>query len=661
MSLTQSLSLTIDGNKATPAEVRLTPTSARTTKYSYAGWEYRRRYTITNNTGNALSNYPYALDLGTTNGLVSGGKALSTGNDLRVTIGGVEVARTLVNWNDGSFATLAWIVIPDLANGQALTCEVIYGNASAGAPPTLAYPELPAFDITTAGTNRSTNAKWVYNVSRTAANKARGGWWIERGDAQPGSSDTSIPGAWRPVLTLNNAIDDIVQPRWSSYTDTLVYYQGRFDASRARDGSIVGSEVMDADGVMIEVPAGITSVRCDLEVQNQTITSASAERVGQIVIAGRNGDTGDWAAFYTNTTGYASNTTVTTATYTPSANMRQVAFAVWPYNGVAVPASATTGRVAAARWNTVLEVNIASAGIAFATSMAETACYDMTSALQLERDGTQANVIRSQTKLGNFDQGAGAGTPRLMVALNEVVIVDGNRFTAQVWSAGAAAKVEDVPADCIGFVETAVDYQNATATRTAYGPLDLYPVANPLANPTFATDATGWSRLSATAGVTAAAIARSTAQFTTTPASGTVVVSANTAGAGAEVVDGSDLLSLGTMRAVSVALDARSTATTVVMRPAVYWYDSSGNYVSRAIGDDYVPVANTWYRRVVAGTAPLNATQYRVGLVTFARNAGSTGTVFVDTITVNANELQFRDPDGGGSVSVSVSWAERYA
>lgn len=211
------------------------------------------------------------------------------------------------------------------------------------------------------------------------------------------------------------------------------------------------------------------------------------------------------------------------------------------------------------------------------------------------------------------------------------------------------------------YVDTVLDYQRVQSEMTAQTALDLRPVTNPLTNPSFATDATGWTRLSATSGMTAAAIARSTAQSTSSPASGTVVVSASTAVAAAEAVDYSALISLGALRAVSTAMDVRSTSATVVMRPAIYWYDASGTYLSRSIGDDYTPTINTWYRRIAAGVAPLNATQYRIALVTFARTAAATGTVFVDTITVNDNEVQFMDPDGGGSVSVTVDWTERYA
>lgn len=660
MGIRQSVNCAIAGNRPAAAEIRVSASTARTTKDAYCGWSYRRRYTVTNNTGNAMSNYPYALDLGLTDALVTGSKALASGNDLRVTQNGVEVRRTLVNWNDATYTTLCWVILPDLGAGGSVTFEVLYGNASAGAPPTLAYPYLPAFDIATAGANRSTNAKWVYPVARTAANAAKGGWWIERGNAVPGYADTTIPGAWRPTTTLANGIDDTLQGQWTAYTDTLVYYMGRFSATRARDGSLIDAELMDADGVMIDVPAGITSVKAELEFYNDVISAAGSNPVGKLIIGGRNSDSGDWVPFYTNSTAYSSVTTIATATYTPAANMRQVCMAVWPYNGVSIPANTTTGRYAKAAWVGTLEVNIASTGIAQATAMAETACYDLSGAIRLGKDGTAYTVTKSEARLGNWSQATGAGTPRLMTALNEIVVVDGGSQTATIWNSGATAIVETVAPGCIAWVDTVVSTDRVESERTGGTGLALLPVSNPLANPDFSTDASGWTRASATSGLTAAALARTTAQYTSSPASGTVVISANTAGAGAEAVDYTDLLSLGTMLGVWVGCDVRSTSANVVLRPAVYWYDASGAYLSRTINEDYTPTANTWYRRVAGGSAPLNATQYRVALVTFARTAGATGTVFGDAVTVNANEVQWRDPDGGGTVTVTVNWRERY-
>lgn len=668
MSLAQSVRLAIAGNKATSSTVRLQPTTQRATKYSYNGWQYRRRYTIANVSGNAVSRYPYALDLGLTNGLVSGSKALSSGNDLRVTINGLEVSRTLVNWNDATFTTLAWVLLPDIAVGGSVVVEVIYGNASAGTPVTLADSSLPAFDITTAGTSRSTNAKWVYDIARTAPSTAqkagtvaKGAWSLERLDAAPGTFDTSRPGAWAPASTLDNGLDDVLQGRWTAYTATLTYYMGRFAATRARDGSLIGVDVGLGDGVAIVNPLGISSVRAELEYLNQEIAGAGTDPVGQLVAAGRNSSEGDWVSFYSNTGKYATTTTIATATYTPAAAMQQVAFAIWPDNGVSIPLNATQGRYAAAAWGGTLEVNVASTGLTSTLSQAEEACYELSAQLSIDRDGTQGGSILNALRLGNWSQASGVGTPRLTMRINEQLVLDNDRRTAQIWDSALAGLIENVPPGCVAAVDTVIDYLGGSSEQGAPTLLELRPVTNPLTNPSFDTDATGWTRSTVTSGVTAAAVARSTAQFTTTPASGTVVVSANTAGAGASVLDFSALLPLGAMRRISLAMDARVTSVNLSVRPTVTFYDAANTLLSTGSQADWTAAANTWYRRVHAVTAPANATQYRVGWLTYCRTAAATGTAFIDSITVNDNELRYDDPDGGGSITVSVEWVERYA
>lgn len=103
---TQSLLLDISGEFPVDPEIRVQPTLQRSAPTAAVGWKWRRRYTITNNAAEPLVLYPYAIDLGLTNSLVSGSKAQADADDLRVWFQGQEIARTLVDWNSGSFATL---------------------------------------------------------------------------------------------------------------------------------------------------------------------------------------------------------------------------------------------------------------------------------------------------------------------------------------------------------------------------------------------------------------------------------------------------------------------------------------------------------------------------------------------------------------------------
>lgn len=108
------------------------------------GWTYRRRLTISNDLTRTVTNHVALVSLGDTSALVSGGKALSSGNDLRV-IGpdGLEVPRNLVAWNHtGSWM---YVYVDNIPAGESVDYWIVYGNASAGSPDTLTYPYTPAF------------------------------------------------------------------------------------------------------------------------------------------------------------------------------------------------------------------------------------------------------------------------------------------------------------------------------------------------------------------------------------------------------------------------------------------------------------------------------------------------------------------------------------
>jgi len=107
-------------------------------------WPYRRRQTVTNNLARTVSNTAVMLELGDTAALVTAGKALASGNDLRVIApNGEELARDLVAWN--TLGSKVWIRIASIAPGETQYYDILYGNATAGSPPVLSYPDKPAF------------------------------------------------------------------------------------------------------------------------------------------------------------------------------------------------------------------------------------------------------------------------------------------------------------------------------------------------------------------------------------------------------------------------------------------------------------------------------------------------------------------------------------
>jgi hypothetical protein len=653
---TTSLRPSIAGSKPTAATVRVKPTTAAT-----SGWTYRRRYTLTNALTFPITQYPWCLNLGDTSGLVTNSKALSTGDDVRVLISGVEVQRTLVDWNVSGTDSLCWVIIPSLPASGTLTVEVIYGNSAAGAPPTLAYPNLPAFDISTTGANRSTNAQWIYKVETVSANAGKGAWYINTTTVAPSLVNTSIPGAWRPEATFAlTTVDDTLQPTFTDYTDTSTYYMGRFESTRAKYGTLADSEIGLADGVVLTNQLGITSVVASLNWLNEGETTGSATPVGKLVIAYRNATGQQWQPIYTNSTLYSTSTAITSATYTPAATVYQIAFAVWPYNSVGVPTSATAGQEATASWGSTLKVNIASNNITQTTAQAETAVYEMRTRLRLHRDGS-SSAIAHDVKLGNYSAATGAGTPHLLVELNQQVEIDGSRRQAKIKNSANSATVETPASDTIAYVANLIDANYATTTGVSDSVLQLRPETTTyVTNPTFATNASDWTRYSATSGITASALARDTTTYDSSPAAGKMQITASTAGSGSSVVDvSSNYITLGSILNVSIGAAVRTDTANLIPRLVIHWYDGSQTFISESLQATWTPTANTWYRRVFAATKPETAIYARVGVATYTNAANQTGSTWIDSVSVLGNDIEIDDL-GGGSLTVVADWYERY-
>jgi len=654
----QAITVPVTGYERTPLTLRIKPTGQRTAKTANVGWQYRVVYRVTNNSSETLVDYPYALDLGTTTGLVSGGKALSSGNDVRIVNDGIELPRVLVDWNSASFVTLAWIIIPLLPAGQYEDFEVWYGNASAGSPTTLTGIDRPAFDTSTAGANRSTNSSWRYRVNTTVSTDAGfGGWYVDSGSEQPAIRSFASPGAWRPARTLV-ASDSSIQPSYSTYTvSTTTYYTARFDAQRARNGvSLAGADGVNYDGVALTNAAGITSVSYDLSVINTTTSNSDASVIGQVVLLTRNSTGDDWRVSQITSALAATETTVGPNSPTFSPKRTSIAFAVWPADATRIDDSAGAASRIAAKWRSSLVVGIDGSVLPQSTVQTEEGIYELASQI---RYGGDANLTPPYTaiRIGYTSSGS-AITTRFGVRLNESVVVDVPNRTASVWNSTLTAKVSDVPYATLTAVD-GVTSRDATVERASTGWIELRQYVDPLTNPSFDADATGWTRASATAGMTAAALTRTTAQFSSTPASASVVVSANTGGVGSAAVDYAALLPVNARTAITVAADVRCSNANLIGLPSVYWYDASGNYLSATTAADWTPVINTWYRRTLAATVPATATQYRVALVTKSVTSNQTGTVWFDTVTTNGNELVYSDVSIG-TVAVDAAWTATY-
>ena len=124
------------------------------------GWRYRRTIPFTNSAPRTWVNRPLFLDLGATDALVTAGKLLASGDDLRILLLGESLPRTLIAPNYGK--TYAVIVPPAIAPGESVSFEIVYGNPSSGAPPVLEgalHPSIIYEYDTGAATAGSTTTK----------------------------------------------------------------------------------------------------------------------------------------------------------------------------------------------------------------------------------------------------------------------------------------------------------------------------------------------------------------------------------------------------------------------------------------------------------------------------------------------------------------------
>lgn len=660
-SNSQGMLLPIVGEFSVDPVIRLQPTVQRSSPTANAGWKYRRRCTITNTGSEPIANYPYAIDLGDTTPLTTT-KAQADADDVRVWHNGQEVARTLVDWDSGTHTTLCWIVIPYLGAGESQDWDVVYGNASAvsgGVPALTLLDDKPAFDISTTGANRSTNAKWIYNVNRVAANGGKGGWGLSTGSAQP-SLGWGVPAAWQLVNTLPSD-DDRLQEAYSTFVDTSTYYQGRFDAKRARPGSLVVGRNSGADGVSLRNPVGITSVRCDLRWLNLAIGDGDPTPIGKVVILTRNGQADTWVTLYSNAALQETEATIATATYTPAAAVKEVAFAAHPYSGANINAGARPDRYVYAAWYTTLEVNLNSSVITQSLA-AEEEIYELATELRHGGGGETTPIPPyKRISLGNAAEASGKGTPRLACKLNEQIVVDTEKRTVEVWNSGVTAKVENAPIPAIRAVDGVLANDGSTVEQVSTEWMPLLPVVNPLTNPSADTAATGWTRGTVTAGITVNALSRDTGTYDSSPASLTATISGNTSGTNGIVEEiASDYLPVGNQEAVYVGAAVRTENANIQPTPSIWFYDSAQAFLSKAIAADWTVTASAFQRRIFAAAVPSGAVYYRAGVTARCKTSNPTGQYRFDTVEVNDTEIVLRDV-ATGTLVMTALWKSRYA
>jgi hypothetical protein len=281
------------GQATAHPEISIDWTAQRTTDTADVGWKYRKSITITNNGSQPLNRRPWRLSLGSTTALVSGSKALTSGDDVRLLDPyGVELARTLIGWNSGT--TYLWFLL-DLQPGEAKTFAVIYGNPSAADPGVLHGINRPQFDI-----DISSNTVWKYLVEHATerSDNERGLWYLNKAQTEPTSVRYDSPGSWRPFLYLDNRDDKAQDP----YTMALVGVSDldAFAILRARrtwagGGSSTWDGFGEADGVAFSSALPITHINIDYQWYNPN-------GLGKFLIAQKEAQAEKWAEVYSRTT-----------------------------------------------------------------------------------------------------------------------------------------------------------------------------------------------------------------------------------------------------------------------------------------------------------------------------------------------------------------------
>lgn len=213
-------------------------TVQRATQTSAVGWKYRMTQTLTNNETRAETRNTRFIELGDTAALVTGGKALSSGNDLRVRVNGRELPRTLMNWNTKYTILAVVVTIPALSS---ITLELVYGNPAAGTPQTLntlgGARTRP--DLFTAVDCYSTNGTATAGGASTLTDSGKA-WPVNRlkGGMVRIVSGTGT-GRWRRIAS--NTANQITTTRpWGATPDTssvYVIWMGGIFA----DGGVVSS------------------------------------------------------------------------------------------------------------------------------------------------------------------------------------------------------------------------------------------------------------------------------------------------------------------------------------------------------------------------------------------------------------------------------------
>jgi hypothetical protein len=641
-----TLAVPVVGKAPVYPRIRIQPTAQRTAFASTVGWRYRQRITVTNGAIESMYQHPYRLNLGSTTALVSGSKALSNGNDVRVIDAqGRELRRELVTWNTAT--SYAWIIIPQLRPGESTYFDIIYGNASAGTPPTFTYSMGDPYQTTIINYAASSNSQWVYDVERIAANVNRGLWWLS-----PGNEDHRVPGSWARSVYYRN-MDDFAQDPWTYYEAPAGTGRGIgiLRATRYKRDVITLRDKREYDGVMLHVPTGINSLEYDLKVVNELTQYGANLPVGRVEMFARYQGR-DWAQVWIDQNerrAGLSNTIIgprTQSVLNGSEPATHIMMVNGPYDGNRIPRSTEYTKHCDVENNTVWKVNLAST--VTQSTATEEEVVDVAGTLRFGAGQPSALAAPRDEVLIGQPTGRRLMVPLLGggTAADEVVIeTDGGALSAELWSADGQTKRAEI---AWAISTQRVEYvESVEVARPGVLPV-LRPDAEVITNTTFTSNITGWQHDGQTAGVTA----------TTVWAAGwlQLAVSGNSGGTGgfARSRYSADVpVSPGD--AVTFAADVRTSNVQVIPELHLVWVNAGGTEFAEVNEPDWTPAAaNVIYRRMVGGVAPPGTVAVRYRLRTRFAASSVTGVVEMDNVRTTGNDATWIEPATPGGTRVSV-------
>jgi hypothetical protein len=651
-ALDHAMTVPVAGQAPAQPRIRIQPTAQRTVFASTVGWRYRQRITVTNGAIESMYQHPYRLNLGSTTALVSGSKALSSGNDVRVIDEqGREMNRELVTWNTG--ASYAWIIIPQLRPGESTYFDVIYGNPSAGSPPTFTYSVGNPYKTTIINYAASSNSQWVYDVERIAANVNRGLWWLS-----PGNEDHLVPGSWARSIYYRN-MDDYAQDPWTYYEAPAGTGRGIaiLRATRYKRDVITLRDKREYDGVMLHVPTGINSLEYDLKVVNELTQYGANLPVGRVELFARYQGR-DFAQVWIDQIerrAALGNTTIgprTQSVLNGSEPATHIMMVNGPYDGNRIPRSTEYTKHCDVENLTTWKVNLAST--VTQSAAAEEEIVDVAGTLRIGGGQTGALAApRDEVLIGQL-----AGR-RLLVPLlgggtaadQLIVDTDGGVLAAAIYSADALTKRADV---AWAVKSQRVEWvAGEEATRLGVLPT-VRPGVEQVINTTFDASVTGWSHDGQTAGVTAA----------TSWDSGTLklAVTGNTGGTGgfARAKYATDIPITPGERA-TFAADVSTSHADVVPELFIVWVNASNVEFAEVNEPDWTPAsAGVTYRRMVGGVAPIGTVEMRYKIRTRFAVANATGFVTLDNVNTTHEEATWFEPATPAGTRVSIDFANGY-